>query len=144
MEKTIGIKVVASIVFCIGCGISGVILYGITHRDIITSWVPQTSVGIFDTAARIGIILPLEAAMAFILSGGLWTMQDWARRGVIGGSLYVLVKTIFQIMRATSSLAFLPQSRLDVIFGAECTLLIPIIIYLQLPRVRSSFKVSSE
>ena len=137
--KYFGIKAVASVVFLVGFGISAIVVFGITHRDTAVAFA-KTNLDMFDLAGQIAIFLPLKAAMAFVLAVGIWKMQDWARRGVVGISLFLLVRTAFQVLRSPSSIrAFVSHGNLVGLIVAECIVLIPIIIYLQLPSVRSNF-----
>ena len=140
--KPLGVKLVAGFAFLCGCGIVVIVLYGITHRDTVAAWT-HSEVELSVMADRIAFILPLEAAMAFVLAGGLWTMQEWARMGTLGACAYILVKTAFQRTHLNQQVT-LPLSTIDLLIASECLVLVPIAIYLQLPRVRSWFKPSPE
>jgi hypothetical protein len=145
--KPTGVKLLSILIAGYGVIVLACLIFACSHLDIVRSW-SSTPGGSFLIAGDIVLITPFHIAFAGLLAYGLWSLQDWARRGVICFAAIGIVKLAVN-NRATGSSAALSKlfellpsapANNSQYFGYLCAAaLICVILYLSMAGVRQFF-----
>jgi len=94
--RPLGVSILAVLIASYGVFLVAAMLYALAHPAMVRGWSsnPADDMGV---AVGVAIFTPIHIALAGLLAYGLWSLMDWARRGVIFfaglGLLRLTIKT---------------------------------------------------
>jgi hypothetical protein len=146
--KPLGVRILAVLIAAYGAFLVADMLYALAHPPMVRGWSsnPADDLGV---AEGIAIFTPLHIALAGLLAYGLWSLQDWARRGVIFfaglGLLRLTIKTHGAAGRSAVAdrLSAMLHSSSLYAEGAYALCLVGVMLYLSLSTVSELFRSSA-
>jgi hypothetical protein len=150
--KPTGVKILSVLTAGYGVIVLACLIFAYSHLDIVRSW-SSTAGESFLIAGDIAILTPIHIAFAGLLAYGLWSLQDWARRGVICFAAIGIVKLALNspatgrptaLSKLLDLLPSLPANGSGVFGYAGIAALICVIAYLSMTSVRQSFTNSAK
>jgi hypothetical protein len=146
--RPLGVSILAVLIAGYGILLLAGMLYALAHPGMVRGWSsnPADDMGVADDLV---IFTPIHIAFAGLLAYGLWSLMDWARRGVIFfaglGLLRLTIRT--HAPAGHSAIADkLSEMLLSSFLYAEyayALCLVGVMLYLSLSSVSESFKRSA-